>query len=139
MADIKVNPLVLSSAVVGGIAGVAAAQAKPVVSKIANSVKGDIYIPPFDIPDNSLQGLKYKFKHYFINTLYDIEKTIRTGFNLVKTFVLDSVKKFKVPETASKSTAKAAKLLKAPAILAGIAAGALYTGYKIISSQREDV
>ncbi len=141
MSDTNINPVALSSAVVAGAVGATvAAKAKPLVNKAVNMATPVVDTVSVSAKkaassaSESLGELAVGIQKFFVS----LEKTIVKGLNVLKDFVVDLVGKIKLPETSSKLVNNTKNILKKPAVIAGVTAGALYTGYKLISSQKED-
>ncbi len=143
MADTNINPVTLSSAVVGGVAGATVAtNAKTITQKIAKMSE--------PIVDKVSVATKYRlpgprkksFADWMIDFIDSLSNSIEKGLKALKNFFLEVKNKekiIKIPDKMiSKSADKAMKLVKSPAVAVGIVAGALYAGYKIVSSQKED-
>ena len=163
MPNTNINPISLSASIVAGAAGGAVAtNAKPIAKKafkISEPIVDTVAVSAKNAVATAENGLS-KFATYMNNFIDLLGKTITEGFKALKAFLSDLAEKIDLPKTTENITNKfrnstekisdtvsqtflntSQKINKyhvASAIAAGIVTGALYTGYKIVSSQKED-
>ena len=141
MADSNINPVAFSSAIVAGAIGATvASKTKPYVNKVVNitsPVVDTVSISAKKVAEGA-GDIVNEFSEGEKKILASIGKSILKGFKAIKTFISDFVKQIKFPEPSHKIVNNTSGMLKSYAIVAGISAGLLYAGYKMITSQKED-
>ncbi len=144
MSDTNINPVSYLSAVAVGMAGaVIATDAKPLAKKVvkmSEPIVDTVSVSAKRAAATAENGFS-KLVEYMENIIDLLGKTVQKGLKTLKNFfanIKEQIKTAEMPKPVSQIADKTVKLAKSPALIAGITAGALYAGYKIVSSQRED-
>ena len=144
MADSNINPVVISSAVIAGAVGATVAyKAKPYVNKAINMtapVVDTVSVSAKKAATAAENGWS-KFAESMEKFIDILRETIDVNLKYIKslfTKMKNKITSVQATNDISKIKNNLAKTVKMPAITAGIAAGALYTGYKIVNSTKKD-
>lgn len=163
MPNSNINPVSLSASIAAGAAGGAiATNAKPIAQKafnISEPIVDTVAVSAKKAVATAENGVS-KFAIYMNNFIDLLGKTITEGFKALKAFLSDLAEKIDLPkttenitnkfrnsteklsDTVSQTFANTSKRINkyhaASAIAVGITSAALYSGYKLVSSQKED-